>query len=559
MRRILLLLLLVTILLTAPVAAARKDFSADGYDVDVAVQEDGSILVQETVVFQFVGGPFTTVFRDLVTDETDGLTDISAKMDGTTLPPGTGAGQVEIKGGSPINVQWHFQPTSDAPHTFELSYRMLGAIRQDNGADVLSYRALPTEHDYPIASSTVRITFPGSAELLAAPSIVQGAAEVDQGPSTVTLTSGTIPKNGTLRFALRFAPGSLISAPPLLQATHQEQNGRAPAVILVALALFGGGCAALAVYWRQNRRTAPPPPIGELSVMKPPAELPPAIAGMLKDDAYNPEWSHALGTLLDLGRRGVLVIEESPEHSWYRRQDFIIRQVAQLPDPLPHESGLLALLFKGKTGMSDSVKVSALASGRSGHWKLFSEPLQDEMRAGGIFSPDRERIRKQFMVIALLLLAVGGAGFLLAIPFLNTFGGWAMLVPFSIMGLGIVALVLSAALSPLSEKAAMERPRWQAFARYLKDVAKGKQPFVGSQLLEEYLPYAASLGLAEDWAKLFKQREGEDVLAWFRPLSTSPDGGSAAFIAMIGATSSAGSSGAAGGAGAAGGGASGAH
>ena len=88
MRRAVLLLVIVAGLFVAPVALAAKDYSADCFDVDIAIQSDGSALITETVVFRFVGGPFITVFRELTADETDGIDEVAAAMDGRVLPVG---------------------------------------------------------------------------------------------------------------------------------------------------------------------------------------------------------------------------------------------------------------------------------------------------------------------------------------------------------------------------------------------------------------------------------------------------------------------------------------
>ena len=95
-------------------AQNEKSYSADQFDVDVAVQPDGSIMVNERIDFRFVGGPFTFVFRELPTDLTDGIVNISAAVDGDAYPAGTGPGQVEITGQDPIRITWHLPPTSDA-------------------------------------------------------------------------------------------------------------------------------------------------------------------------------------------------------------------------------------------------------------------------------------------------------------------------------------------------------------------------------------------------------------------------------------------------------------
>src|SRR5215469_14615062 len=113
---------LVMLLLGQRQVVPAKEYSADRFDVSIAVQEGGSLNVTETVTFKFVGGPFTFVFRDIPTDKTDGLVVESASMDDQTMQQGKGAGQVEIAYGNPVKVTWHFAPLTDQTHTFVLTY-----------------------------------------------------------------------------------------------------------------------------------------------------------------------------------------------------------------------------------------------------------------------------------------------------------------------------------------------------------------------------------------------------------------------------------------------------
>jgi hypothetical protein len=67
--------LLMLLLLLAPTMPAlatvrtqtipAKSYSADRFDEQIAVQSDGTLLVRETIVFKFIGGPFTFVYRDI--------------------------------------------------------------------------------------------------------------------------------------------------------------------------------------------------------------------------------------------------------------------------------------------------------------------------------------------------------------------------------------------------------------------------------------------------------------------------------------------------------------
>ncbi|MFZ2618335.1 MAG: DUF2207 domain-containing protein, partial [Anaerolineae bacterium] len=65
----------------APGVGAAKSYRAERFDVDIVVQDDGALLVTETVVFRFSGDPFTYVYRDLPTSYTDSITIVSAGMD----------------------------------------------------------------------------------------------------------------------------------------------------------------------------------------------------------------------------------------------------------------------------------------------------------------------------------------------------------------------------------------------------------------------------------------------------------------------------------------------
>ena len=566
-RRVLLVVAVVIVMAAlAASALAAKDYGADSFDVDASIQDDGSLWVTETVTFRFRGGPFTEVYRTIPGAETDGVLDVVATMDREVLADGSQPGQVAIESGRDVEVTWRLPETFDSTHTFGLSYRLAGAMRIRGDDVVLAYRPLPTEHDYPINSSVVRIAYPPSANLAGAPVLEAGDAEIAMRPSEIVLRSAGLGPDVYLQVVLPFTADSLPLEQPRWQAAAQLHNRYAPWLAGLALLIVVAGCAAMFVYWRRHGRDVRPEPLGDLRVVHPPIDRAPALSGMIKDDSAEAQWQHGLGTLIDLARRGSVEIEESLQTSRWRgeRRDFVIRRKDAPSNLLPHESALLSLLFEDKKkGWQESIKMSDLA-GKSSQWKTFSKPLQEDMLAAGLFSREREAVRAQIGYASMILFVVFVVGLFVAVALISRLGGWVMAVPFAVLAIDGVVFIAALSYSPQSDRAALERPRWQSFALFLKDVAKGKEPFVGSRLLEEYLPFAASFGLAEAWAKLYRDRAaGEAMFAWFRPLAEGGDGG-AGFVAMIAASSSAASSASgAGGAGsaggAAGGGASGAH
>ena len=228
---------------------AAKSYTAERFDVEWNLTENGTLEVTETVVFRFAGGPFTYVYRELPQDYSDGIEGIAASLDGQLLPAGSQAGQVEIAGNDPIKVTWHFAPTTDTTHTFQLKYRVLGMIRQVAGADLFWWNALPTDYEYPIASSTVRLTYPVGLQPSGPPEVRRGAAQMAQGDGQVTWIARNIESGTPLTVALPFPAGSLIAAPPEWQARAASARAAMPGFLAGAGALLAAGLAWLWVLW----------------------------------------------------------------------------------------------------------------------------------------------------------------------------------------------------------------------------------------------------------------------------------------------------------------------
>lgn len=540
-------------------SAQEKSYSADRFDVDVVVQNDGSLRVTETVIFRFVGEPFTFVFRELPTEKTDGIEIIAASVDGRTYSQGSNAGQVEIEDGRDIRVTWHMEPTANTTRTFVLEYRMLGVVRQTDDADLLRYQPLPDEFEYSIDSSTVTVRYPGSANLLETPDVTVGDAQVDRRGDLVTFTRQNIESDETMVFEMAFSPGSLLATPPAWQARQAEQNALAPIWIGASLIILAAGSFGAWMVWRSHqpqthKRTA--------VLYEPPNNLPPAIAGVLNGHGAKPTWPNALATLFDLADRGILSIEEREDKKWYQSRDFRIVQQKAPGGLRPHEQGLLDLLFDTKKGRKTAVKLSKLSGMVSGkQWQKFSEPLEAEMKAAGYIDDQRKSRRQWIMASSFVFLLLGVLALIgMPVGLVNQFGPWPVAVAFSFLILFGIWLAVGSALTILTDEAKLLADEWQSFYNYIKDVTRKKAAVGSTNMFNQFLPYAASYGLLHQWAKFF-QREGWTKLPpYFHAVSRSGEDGMAAFVAMAGTSSASGGSaaGAGGAGGAAGGGASGA-
>ncbi len=533
---------------------ATKSYSADRFDVDVALQTDGSLLVTERLTLRFVGGPFTYVYRHLPAAHTDGMDVIGASVDGISLPEGKEAGQVEIGGRDPVRVTWHFAPTFDSSHTFELIYRVWGVVRKESNADVLIWQALPDAYEYPIAASTIRVTYPETAQLLGAPEVQYGRATIERGPQVVTFDARDLKPNTTLIVALRFNAGSVISAPPQWQTRSGSGNQSG-----LLFSILGTSIAALIgvvlVGLIGRLRLSSTGSEGVLTL--PPGDLPPAIAGVLFNNGHvdmNWAWPYILGACFDLARRGIITIEEVQRTSWWHGRDFIFRLNKPAISLRPHERGVIEALLGSKSGLQSTVYLSKLQNNLYGRFKPFITSLKSECEALGFYDAERRRLRRTRIVWGVILIGVGGV-LMVAVGLLG--GGWPFLATLGIDMSGVGLLIAGATLSPLSDDYRQAALAWRSFARYLRDVTRQRDTLVHRDQFEGYLSYAAAFGMAEAWARYLKKREDIAVPTWFRALAAE-DGGYAAFAAMVAASGSAGNAATTSAAGAAGGGASGA-
>ncbi len=540
--------------------AQEKTYSADRFESAVVIEDEGAILVTETIEFNFVGGPFTFVFRELPLGNTDGISIVRASVDGVVYPVGEDAGQVEIERGDPMRITWHFEPMSNVARSVQLVYRMEGVVRPENGTDALHWQPLPDSYDYAIGESETTITYPASATLIGEPMIEAGTATIEQSADQVTFTTQRLEPDTPLVVSMQFAEGSLISAPPAWFVQEQINAEHLPYWVGAALALFAAGLAGIVSFWRRNNVSLK----NKGTVMSPPNDIAPGMAGALLTHG-KPTWTHAQATLYSLAEQGVLIIEELPEKTWYRKHDFAVKLIDQNSGLRPHEEGLLTMLFGEKFERETSVKLSEVSKKITGKgWKQYEEPLQAELKQAGFMSDKRKRAQNVMLGVGTLFMVISILGIVVTVFWGESINYYAPLaVAFAFMGLAVGSFIFGAMLAPLSDAGAEMAVAWNQFSNYLKDISKGKQSVDSPTMFEKYLPHAASFGLLSQWTKHFEKAGWTELPPYVHVLPTT-DSSQAwlTFVYMQGAFQSSGGSAAGGagaaGAGAAGGGASGA-
>ncbi len=545
------LLFVAVVVLAAQSAIAAGRYVAYGFDSRVEVQAGGTLRVTETVTIRFETGSFTQFYRAIPRRMNDGIEIVSASMDGTPLSRGSDPGHFEFSGSSDIRVTWRFAVTAPATHTFEVTYVAKGIARQEDDADVVSWNLLPSEHNYSVAMSVSDITLPEAPSAM--PTVEThrvGESKVEWRGTYVRVEGDGVRSNGWLQVRIRFPRGAVIDAPPRWQQRQFAIKQLSIHWVYAAAIVLVAGFALL--FFVRQRYDSPPrePRTGSLSTT-PPDALPPPIAGTLLTNG-SPRLEHAMATLFGLADRGVLRIDERSRAFGLR--DFTIVETTGR-SLAPHEERLLEIIFAGAHDGTRSVALGKARNRLIRQFGKFKAALEPAMMSAGLLDDDRRSVRKRFVIIAILCLIAAG---LLSIAFafiVDRFGGWPMMIPLALALVGVAGLITYGAHTPLSNDGVRRANEWRGFRRYLRDIARERQPSPGDAAVRQLLPFAVAFGIAGVWSAYLK-RHRVAAPAWFRSADTGHYN-PAAFSAFV-ASGGSGAGGHGGASAAAGGGSSGA-
>ena len=277
-------------------------------------------------------------------------------------------------------VVWHFPSTSNATHTFTVTYRAAGVVWQDADSDVLAWTLLPTRHEYAIDCASGEVRYPEGATLVAGATLDPPASEVQHerrsGPlrALPVRAERVVGRDAAVRTGIGGGGGARSGSGGRRSTarTRRCSWGWAGSSCLRAIAGF--------LMFALNHRHARTDHSGDVS--SPPDDLAPALAGSLIGTAASTGWGPVLGAVMDLARRRALTIESVEKTGLFASKEVRISRGPVPAHAAPHERVLLDLLFTDKHGPRTSVTFSELAKtfASSRRWKRLKEAIAAELR-----------------------------------------------------------------------------------------------------------------------------------------------------------------------------------
>ena len=550
---------LITACLAWPAAAVAQSptrgLHADRFDVALTLLADGSVDVRETVVFRFSDKTFTRVDREIPIRRFDGVIDVRASLDGHLLAEDDSSERVRIRQGrNTLRVTWTFPDTIDRTRTFTLEYRAMGALSVANGRATMDWIVLPSRHRYVIDEARVEWRVPATTVRVEPTTLDDPRWTSSAMPDGWAATRHGVGTDETATLTDAFDVKTLAVSVPAWQTNAYLARQMAPAFLIGAVTLLVMGAGVVGMTWFRYRLPAQEPRIAEPA---PANAWPPAIGTALVKGSVGIELPQMQATLLDLARREVLQISESPDNP--KRFDVVMRSSSparpheEARAARPHEQVITdALWLQMKNGR---VELRTAWRHLTRTLPAFRKSVLTEMQDAGLVDAERRWAARGMRIAGLVVALLGMAGFIIFRIAFGHLGDVPLLVPGAVVISGMAFVIAGQVMSLLTAPGAAAAAQWRARRAWIKTTMKAP---MSAADLAQWFPVAAGFGLAQPMVKASQGSlaQGAATFKWLGPVN-HPDAALAVIIAtMPTASRHDGTSGGTSGAGSAGGGSS---
>jgi len=519
-----------TLLLLLPLLAAAKSYYYPGITTEVRLQADGSARVVQGRTYAF-DGSFSWADLDL---KKQGASDIRLNR----LAMRTAAGWQDIKPQEltdtdrSLYLRWGYS-AEDEERTFLIDYTVVGAVRRYADVAEFYWKVIEEEHEK-IGRIAIRVVLPAPSPSLfkvyvhsaARPGSLTFARTMD----TAYIDQDGIPKNAFVEVRALSSPDAYPQVTQIVQKRYERILGEEKRNFLAAslktyfflplglLLLIPLPLILLIVFYRKYGRE-PELAYEAIYEHEPPREAPPVVVPLIlhqkpdKSSLAQPLFSGMMATLLDLGRKGAVVVQET-KAGRHARYSFRLVKPEMAEKAGAYAQAVIKFFFgqvaSGKAEF-DEADVKKYGQSRPTAVKDFIGEVFDSGMAWWRKALGTEFVErassKAYWVYLLLVLACAGLGAFSLVSGLSSIvyfeGPVRPIVTAVLAGLVFVLfMILGSTILRWTETAYLEHRRWKNFRKFLSDFSAIEQaPVSLLAIWEQYYVYAVALGVASEFLK----------------------------------------------------------
>ena len=494
--------LLSALLIVLTTLAYAKSWRVSDFHDDIDIAKDGSAFVTERITLVFVG-EWHGIYRKIPI-EYPGPDDTGYKLYLHVMSVTNGEGQ-DLKYDSSVsdgerNLKIFIPDAVDATRTVVITYQVSNGMRFFADHDEFYWNVTGNDWPVPIDHASATVRFPenaaGSLRAQAFTGVygsVQHDATANVDAATVEFeTSNPLPMRGGLTIDI-YIPKGILSAPGAFTRFLWFVGGN-PVVFLPPVTLV----VMFTLWWFVGRD--PDPGMSVAPIYEPPADISPAEAGTLLEDAIHPR--DITSTMVDLAVRGYIKIEETAEKGLvFSHKDYIfhlLKPQAQWTgqELAPHERVMLENVFAG----GQQTRLSDLKNRFYTAVPVIREDIMSELKTKGMYRLDPESANGYSIMAAIGILI------LFAIFQYLQWANFFTSIPLLVVCLAVSALIwwlFARVMTAKTVKGSRTRIAVLGFQEFMNRVDKDRLKVMPPTTFEKFLPFAMALGVEHHWAQAF--------------------------------------------------------
>jgi uncharacterized membrane protein len=494
------------------VQAADEEINA--FDADILVVKNGSVEVEETIVYNFGDNERHGIYRDIPLTAKDGP-DIVIAVDSVKNETGKSyhystslsGDEIHIKIGDPDVLV-------SGVKTYVIRYTVTNVIRPFEDHDEFYWNVTGNGWKVPIKSASAAFRFPPVFSNTVGMTCFTGASGSQEKncsthsttTSATTETTVSLGEGEGLTTALSLPLGIvddtvIVPTKPFLSALMAQVVVLSLLSLIILSIFLVRIMRALRLFPDRTYTGA------VITAYHPPEGLLPVDVGTLIDRSVDRKDISSI--ILDLAVRGYLKIHYVVQEVrfWPDKKDFELIKLKNGDDLThPAEKILFGILFNGR----EQILLSSLTASTSTYQKQFKQIVtdtEDHLRDTGYF--DAAAKAKSLQLITQTGIAI--ALFVILITVLSSFTNGLSFI-FAVPAIVLATLqdkVVRKLSRRLTQKGADAEAQIKGFKEFLTLTEKDKlqllnAPALEPQMFEKFLPYAMVLGVEKEWARKFE-------------------------------------------------------
>lgn len=485
-----------------------KSFEVKEFSSTININHDGTFEVEENFLYNFTGGPFKLVSRD-VRAPSDGFIEFQeALIDGEPIQVGNDVGMVMVRKKTHLDAKFQLDDFNDQTANFTLKYKVYNGIKQNNMKAVFKWTPLQEGYEYMIRKGRVVINYPADIPIYDIISSVEdhkGLIYKEVGNSLICSFKNIRSKTFRITATLPIAAMSLrtYDIPTFERDFYEKHPGlRGWANLYKILTLFVLAfliTVIIILILRTNKAIKELPEVTRLPSKKHPA-LVARLIHVGSDDI------NLIPVLMHMAFKDLLIFTRMTNAEGKTIRDYYIDIADNVEHADDFDEAYLELLRKEQERIGTRIELKSLATNAFRYKKDLLKLLNQKfIETGFVDIEQKKKYRVKLTLFFVSLIVWASLGILGSILFSQGVG-WAPLPTFFVVTYWIYLMLQLDDRAVLSEKGFERWREWKAFKNHIWHELSSKRGNLDPIHAEMQFPYILIMGWGQRYLRHFSNR-----------------------------------------------------